>query len=346
MIFHKRTPSLRASAYEILARHLSTHHPARLELLEEASLLKAGEFGEKKVTRLVQSLNQDDIHLGENLLLPFENARMQIDHLLLTPSFALIIETKHMKGHIRLDLRNEQMYRIYHDGTIKAYLHPVLQAERHREGLQDLFSKWGITLPIHTLIVFSHHDVFLEYVGDDSNLPKNVIRSERLQIKLRDLLKQNNDPKADIPKVIKKIRKSLLPEEIFSTLDHFKIQKEDIRSGIWCPACEKLSQRWIAKRFRCIDCNLSAPEAVRESLFVYLTFIKSQLTNQEGRDFLRIEAADTARRIFLKNDLIPFRKFGGTYYRYPDNTLAMLEHRSNDTELTKIFSTSRIHLPN
>ncbi|AJD89902.1 hypothetical protein JMA_05850 [Jeotgalibacillus malaysiensis] len=307
MIFHTRKPSLRAHAYELLARHIPDHLPAKHEILKDADLMRAGEFGEQRIDQLLSPFASDKFLIGHNLLLPYEGETIQIDHLILTPAFALTIETKHYKGHMKLDLENEQMYRLETDGSIFTTTHPSLQVERHRAGLKHLFTQINTDLPIYSLIPFTHPGVHLEAVGSSNLLPKNIFRADRFTMKLREILAANDKEQYDLSalrKISNGLASSTVNEKIYNVLNKHNIATDILESGVWCNACMSLTVKWIARRFRCELCGLQNDESYLDSLFVYLTFINPTISNREARVFLNVNSPATMWALLQRANLL------------------------------------------
>ncbi|KIL51307.1 hypothetical protein KP77_08190 [Jeotgalibacillus alimentarius] len=318
MIFYDRKPSIRAHAYELLSRHLPENLPARTTLLKDASIIRAGEFGEKRVDQLLSPFASDECLIGFNLIFPFDGETIQIDHLLLTPSFALTIETKHLKGHILLDLENEQMYRHEPDGSIFTSTHPSLQTERHRKGLLQLFKKMNIDLPIYSLITFTHQNVHLEAVGTHTVLPKEICRIERLTMKLRELCESDLPPKMtpdQLLHVSQTLKTYTVNEKIYNTLERLNLSYSQLIPGVWCHQCAELSCIWTGRRFRCLVCREPNDETYQDTLFVYLTFVSDSIANKQARMMLKLARPGTARILMLRAGLEPFYKTSKRFYR-------------------------------
>lgn len=318
MIFYERKPSIRAHAYELLSRHLPDDHPAKTALLKEASIIKAGEFGEKRVDQLLLPFGSDEFLIGLNLIFPYDGETIQIDHLVLTPSFALTIETKHLKGHVKLDLENEQMYRHEPDGSIFTSTHPSLQTARHQKGLSQIFKKMNIDLPIYSLIPFTHSSVHLEAVGSSTLLPKEICRVERFTMKLRELCEANFDPKITPDKLLQlaeSLKTYTVNEKIYHTFNRFNIHQSQLISGVWCKHCSELSCTWTGRRFRCLICREPDDETYLDTLFVYLTFVSDSIANKHTRMILKLSRPGTARILMLNAGLEPFYKTSKRFYR-------------------------------
>ncbi|MEW9503188.1 nuclease-related domain-containing protein [Jeotgalibacillus marinus] len=306
MILLEREPSVRLACYELLRSHVSLSHPKSSMIHDEISLLQAGAFGEERVDQAMQPFSSERFLAFRNVVFPFAGETVQIDHLFITPSFALIIETKNTKGHLKLDIENEQMYR-EKDGEIQCFAHPVLQVERQAEGLATVLSRLGIKLPIFQLVVFTHSHVFLESTGADRSLPPEICRMERLAVRVRKMVHKQHKQAIYSTKQLLEIGHQLLaervPELLYDVMRKFGLETKDLICGVWCKHCERLSMKWIAQKWRCVWCQSKDDQAYKRALEVYFRFISPTISNQQARRFLGVRSPDTMRRLLLSMNL-------------------------------------------
>ena len=305
LILLQRQPAFRLSCYELLLSHLSPSHPQSPIILNEISLLLSGTYGEERVDQAMLPFSTKAFLAFQNALFPFAGETVQIDHLFLTPCFALVIETKHIKGHLFLDPENEQMHRIK-NGTIQCFTHPVLQLERQVEGLEFLFTELQLSLPIFKMVVFTHSDVFLESAGANRRLPPEICRIERLTSRVRKLLRENTQEVYSESELLQKarlLRHHIVQEKLYDVMKKFKIDKKELLGGVWCKNCRRLSMKWISLKWHCTICNSRNRHAHKRSFEAYFRFISPTITNREARNFLKIDSPDTARRLLLTMNL-------------------------------------------
>lgn len=248
MIVLERKPSNRLRSYELLNHHLPSSHPVSPALLDEISLLQSGNFGEQRVDHAIEYFSSNSFIIFQNAVFPFAGETIQIDHLCLTPSFALIIETKNMKGHMKLNKESGQMYR-EREGKVQCFLHPILQVERQQEGLEALFLQIGSTLPIYKLVVFTHPDVFLQAEGLHPLLPPEICRFEQLTVQVRKLIREHTHPhfkESDLLELSHTLLNKIIPDRHYDVIKRFGLCQTDLASGVWCDECKRLSMKWMS----------------------------------------------------------------------------------------------------
>lgn len=115
----------------------------------------AGYFGEKEVHYYLQSLNKDQYHIIHNIRLNVSNQYFQIDFLILTTSYFVILEVKNFIGKVTFNDFN-QMILTKHDQTQESIQNPITQSERQVLHLQNwLLQNSFPYIPIYSYVVFS-----------------------------------------------------------------------------------------------------------------------------------------------------------------------------------------------
>lgn len=88
---------------EALDRRLSTHHLQKENVFQKARNLRAGYKGEKSLEFTLDMLPSSDYYIFHNLRIPDKIGFFQIDTLLFTKKYMLIIEAKNIYGIITFD---------------------------------------------------------------------------------------------------------------------------------------------------------------------------------------------------------------------------------------------------
>lgn len=83
---------------QILCKWLPEEHPRRLQVENDLSRLLRGYKGEKAMTYYLDFLPNKDFYIFHNLRLPSGKYFFQIDYLILTKQYALILECKNFYG--------------------------------------------------------------------------------------------------------------------------------------------------------------------------------------------------------------------------------------------------------
>ncbi|HJV15807.1 MAG TPA: nuclease-related domain-containing protein [Bacillales bacterium] len=314
MIVKKRTIPLTILILEALLRRLPKNHSKRPLMIEELSRRRSGYLGEKSLDFYLRSLDSKNNLILHDLNLPDGNYNCQIDTLLLTPKFALIIEVKNMTGKLVFDTDNEQFFQVV-DGKEIGYPDPIAQAQRHQAYLKNLFP----TLEIDYLIVFTHPHSILSFTGRNIKIREKVCKSSSFLKKVHML---ENKSQALIPqKELRKISRTLMKMNTPPTnyiLEKYGIKKSEISIGLHCPLCFYLPLIRKNRKWFCPDCQTFFKDAHLLSLQDYFLLFDTKITNEQFRDFAHFISADIAYKMLTSSNLNHLGTKKGRIY-FPDS---------------------------
>ena len=113
---------------EVLLPRLSQHNPNYQILKEKHGRLSAGYYGESSLKYFLNlvDLSEACVLHGLRLCEP-KGTYFQIDVLILTQQFFVIIEVKHLKGTIKFNASG-QMIRTLFEGESESFPNPLVQA--------------------------------------------------------------------------------------------------------------------------------------------------------------------------------------------------------------------------
>jgi hypothetical protein len=124
----ERLTPMKIILLEVIKRRLPLDHTVRKLIEQELNRRNAGLWGEKEVDKKLKKLNQKKYYIFSDLRLPHLDTYFQIDTLILSKKFAIIIEAKNIAGTLYFDLQKHQFYRRIDDGSTKVFPDPVSQA--------------------------------------------------------------------------------------------------------------------------------------------------------------------------------------------------------------------------
>ncbi|MGY4688902.1 nuclease-related domain-containing protein [Salibacterium sp. K-3] len=186
---HRTTPDI-LKKLDILQRRLPDPHPKRDQVKQEARRYGAGYRGEKAIDYHLSFLHPPYLLLHD-LRLSVRSSHFQMDTLLLTPSFSLIIEVKNLTGTLIFDEHRYQMTRTLH-GEEEGFPDPRLQVHRHKLQLEEWLKHHSLVLPpIHTLVVISFPTTIIQAAST------NVIHAAQLPYDIEEL--KNKEAKTTMP---------------------------------------------------------------------------------------------------------------------------------------------------
>jgi hypothetical protein len=301
-----------------LEKRLNMGHSAKPDVKSELARRLAAHKGEQSLLYYLQQLPEKDYFIFHNLRLPLGEFYFQIDFLLLTTRFALILETKNIMGTLFFDSTFGQLIRMK-DGEENGFQDPITQAKRQQEKLgARLLKHCGLRISVEYFVVVSNPASIIGTDPGKAYLFQQVIHGDKLPERINGL---NSKFKLDVldqhgvKRVSKLLLKSHRPAE-YDALGRFGLSPPDICTGVQCDACRKLRMERVYGKWYCADCGNNDANAHNSALKDYFYLIKPTITNQEFRDFMLLESPDVAKRLLNELNLVYSGSNKGRIY-YP-----------------------------
>ncbi|MFD1735341.1 NERD domain-containing protein [Bacillus salitolerans] len=296
MIFKKRSIPIRILQLEALLRRLPITHPQRKRIEEELQRRMIGYRGEQSIDYYLQPYLQENYSILHGLrLMDVHGQYFQIDTLLISPSFILLIEVKNLSGTLLFDQPNHQLIRILHDKE-ERFLDPVYQVNRQMRSLQALLDNQSIgSIPLLSIVVISNPSTILKSAN-----PQKLIHAEILPTKLKSfeaVHKQTYLSGKEIKRISRWLNRKHEPF-ITNILPSFQIDPSEILPGVHCPKCHKLAMTRIRGPWKCSHCYFTDKDAHLLTLQDYVLLNDRYITNQQAREFLLITASVPVSKIF------------------------------------------------
>jgi len=308
LIKKERTIPLVIPKCEALLRRLPDQHPKRPQIEEQLAKSLKGYNGEKSIDYFLSELLSNKYYIFYGLRLPKNKTNYaQIDVLILTKFYILIIEVKNISGEIKIDTELNQMIRKIND-KIEVYNDPFLQLERHKKTISTMLQSQNyLSLPIETLLLISDPSTYIEFTKPSKELIRKTVRSTNLVSKIESIDEKYRLERLSI-KDMNKLSRSFIKKHTPlnpDVLSMFQIDKNEIQKGVHCPKCSFLPihKKKNRNKWYCPKCNGEYQDAHLATLRDYALLISQSITNQECRDFLQITSSDGAYRILQSLNL-------------------------------------------
>ncbi|MED1468829.1 nuclease-related domain-containing protein [Bacillus salipaludis] len=258
MIVKERTIPLKILILAAILRRLPLSHAKYQQILDELGRRQAGYEGEKSLDFYYRELPKQKYLIFHDLNLPDGDYNCQIDTLLLTPEFILIIDVKNMSGKLIFDTENEQFIQIKGEEE-KGYSDPIAQAERHHEYIKKLLAANHLPpVPVVYLVVISNS--YASYVITGKNAYKikpKVCKGDIMLKRIQDLEGIYTTPILPV-KDLRKLSRLLLKMNTPPTrylLQKFGIKRLDLLTGVQCPYCKYLPLIRKKQKWYCPKCQ-------------------------------------------------------------------------------------------
>ncbi|MGM8215424.1 nuclease-related domain-containing protein [Bacillaceae bacterium W0354] len=275
-----------------LSIRLDEEHIQFHTINEEYTFYHSGYRGEKSLIYYLKSIDSPNIFIIPNVRLKTPSGYFQVDALILTPWFILIIEVKNFTGVVRFDHGFGQMF-CEIKGVERAYQDPIVQVDNQVFHLQNWLITKGITgIPIESLVVFTSNHVTLTRSGD-MPVDERIIYVGKLIEKF--VLLQNKYEKlfltkSKLTKVANMIKNEHTPQHS-NMMKKFNLTPRDLRPGVICSQCLKLPMRRIHGMWLCSFCNNKSKNAHLNAFKDFYLLFKPTITNREARWLLQVNSA-------------------------------------------------------
>ncbi|WP_445486826.1 nuclease-related domain-containing protein [Niallia sp. 03133] len=300
---------------EALINRLVKNHPVSPKVVEDLKKLLAGYKGEKNLKYYLDFFPEKECYIFHNLRLWNGKSYFQIDYLVLSFSFALIIECKNIYGELHFDTTFHQLIRTANDQS-EAFADPISQVKRQQQQfLQFLKANNLPFIPVECLVVISSPSTIIK--GNDA-IKHHVIHSHQLFERWKNLSSYHKKVAIDV-KMLRKIAKILLkndaPEDL-NILKKYGLVESDIITGVQCEQCKNFGMNRIDGKWICSHCCNSSRDGHVHAVSDYFLLIKRSITNKEFRHFVQLNSSDTATKLLWRMNLPSIGKTKGKIY-YP-----------------------------
>lgn len=298
---------------EALLRRLPKNHVKRKEIEEQLARRMAGYRGEQSLDYYLSFLTKKNYIILHDLRLHDGERHFQIDTLLITPHYLLILEVKNISGTLIFDDSFKQLIRITPEKE-EGFPDPILQVERHREQLASWLAIHKFDhLPIETLVVISYPQTVIKntLLNLTLNLSDKVIHSANLLPRIKTFESRHSTTLINpqqIKRLVKKIQVSHTPLNP-AVLPQWQIQLDEILSGVQCPFCEELPMARLNHKWICTGCGVLSRDAHLSAINDYKLLIDLTISNRELKNFLHLSSTYTASRMLQSMNL----PYSGSY---------------------------------
>ncbi|HWO78174.1 MAG TPA: nuclease-related domain-containing protein [Bacillus sp. (in: firmicutes)] len=303
MVLLSRSIPIQILIIEALFRRLNPNHRIHKELREEYNRRKKGVEGEKQIDYYLEFLPPNQFYIFRGLRLILNNKAFQIDTLLISQKFILLIEVKNISGKLFFDEGYKQLVWINENGEEQVMEDPLEQVKRQSRQ----FVKWmdlKLDVPIEYLVVIGDSRTYI----DPRSGPKYkdyILHAHALEEKIQELsykYQKNFIQEIAVQKLTSRILTCHNPLSV-DPQKTYQYSSADIVKGIQCPQCKKFGMERVNQRWECPYCKATSRDAHKQAILDYLLLIKPTITNKECREFLGIKSRKIAHRLLISMNL-------------------------------------------
>ena len=307
MILKSREKPEKMLKLDALLKRLSNTHPERMRLEKDYARFSAGYKGEGAIDYYLNFLDEKDYYILHNVRLTTKICSFQIDTLILTQSFILIIEVKNITGTVLIDSVYRQLIRTI-NGIEECFPHPEDQAYHQKLQLIHWLEQQRLPIPpIEILVVFANQNCILK---SNCTLPNNkqsssIIHSTSILNniqQIKDRYSKEHLSKKEIRRIANLINKHHVSLNI-DILHSYHIDRKDLLLGVQCPDCRAYYMIRKNGKWYCNQCGLNSTNEHYHALDDYRLIISPYISNKEIREFLCISSDSIARKLMEASKL-------------------------------------------
>lgn len=287
MLLKKREVSSKQLILEMLERRLPKSHPKTTYYQDMLNRTRAGYAGEQRVDREWQSIYLEQTHyLLHDVALKDEGGSIhQMDTLLMSQNFILIVEIKNIVGRVEYMKDNHQFIRITSEGRVDGFRNPFDQVKRHVRFLRRLFQMSGHHIPIEYIVISANPNMIMT----STFLSQPIIHVSGLAERIYKLFKQHQQVCLS-EKDLRELSAHILTRHkpIQWTLD---IKVGELKKGALCSHCHfDHVLRYIHGKWHCSNCQSIDNQSMLIALHDFRLMISNNITNAQFRNFFDIDS--------------------------------------------------------
>ncbi|WP_100009763.1 nuclease-related domain-containing protein [Lentibacillus sediminis] len=288
---------------EALYRRLLREHPSKKTVELDLIKKKREVRGEREVDYPLSFLPKNDYFILHNLRIRDENGYFQIDTLILSASFMLILEVKNWYGTLIFGEKG-QVIRIGDNQEEEGFSSPIPQAKTQQYRLQRWLQKHGYTkvlLPF--FVVISFPSTIIKVASPDKHIPEEVVHNNELFFEIQEL-GQNHPARTYKMNQLKNLASLLIKANVpkpAKTLDKYGVSKnDDLIKGVICPFCSAYPLHKERLNWFCKKCGKSSENEHLTALKDYKLLIGETISNHDAREFLQVQSSHKVKRLLQK----------------------------------------------
>ncbi|MBN3554254.1 NERD domain-containing protein [Fictibacillus nanhaiensis] len=307
MIIKHRSRPIIIKKLESLLKRLPLLDEKREEIRNALRKCLSGYRGEQSLDYYYRYLTSNNLRFLHGIRILHKDYFFQIDTLIITPNFLLIIECKNIAGHLYFESPYDSMIRSLNNQR-EAFDNPVEQVKRQSYHLMSILNDLKCpSVPIESLVVMTNSSTITEFSPAYKEARSKVIKSSGLVPKIEVL--SNKHPGTilsikEIKRIIKHLLKQHLPEDP-DVCRKFYIDPDSLLKGVFCPECDVQFLKRHQRSWYCFTCRKVYKNAHESALLDYALLISMTITNKDCKEFLNLPSTSQGYHI-LKSLNLPF----------------------------------------
>ncbi|MCM3740077.1 NERD domain-containing protein [Oceanobacillus luteolus] len=316
LIIKPLKPPIELLQHEALNERVPQNHPQKEIIDSRARNIRAGYNGEQDLQYMLNFLPPEKYLIFQYLRIKDNQSYFQIDILLLSAQYLLIIEVKNIRDHVIFD----EMGQVIRKEVDKeqAFTNPVFQVKlQHLRLLRWLRQYDFPSLPIEKIVVYSNSNTILKNHTNNNELPKMVMHKDKLLDKIEEFEKMYPVARLSGDQLMEISNRLLAAhsEKKEDLLAKYKISYGELIKGVICPECLQAPMIRKGGKWLCYYCRAASKKAHRRALAEYGLLVNEYIKNREAREFLQLESRHIVKQLLQKEKLESYGIKSGLEYK-------------------------------
>lgn len=279
-----------------LLHRLPKGHAAYELAANDRYKMKAGFGGEQHVDNVIRQARwREPIHAIGDLQLADRSC--QIDTVLLTPYFAVILEVKNYTGTLSFDEKSFHMKQQTRDGQFMGFNSSITQAWNAQEELKSLFEQLAVSLSVYDCVVLPYPTTLIEQT------PVEVPFVYGYSLKrFISSLPRTGSPLS--PEEMARVGQLLIechrPFSKKNFQEWYRFSSPDLKRGVLCGVCGLRGVKQSQRMFFCDNCQMPVSDGYARGLADWFDFVSPQISSVQCREFLGLKDAHAVRYLMAK----------------------------------------------
>ncbi|CEG21856.1 Nuclease-related domain protein [Planococcus massiliensis] len=309
-----------------LVKRIPVTHSQFPHWTEQLRRITAGFHGEQRVDSLWHEIELPSPYFFiHDLFIQQPNSSFQMDTVLVTSRFILILEIKSISGLLNFDPQTRQFSRTNKDGSIDGMRNPDDQLRRHEKWMKRFLADRQFELPVLGAIVFTYPSSVIQSKAGK----RIIIQSSGLPYLMEQLL-SNHPYELLSDSATSTLSQNLLnlhsaKELVLPTLP------DAVLTGVLCPHCVAQRLAYVRKSWRCNVCSYKNAKSHLDALAEYRHLVSRTITNREFRHFMHLPSITTASKLLKSSKMRSTGSYKDRVYFIPEQ-IALLESISPGTD--------------
>lgn len=297
---------------EIFLARLPRLHPQKDYIESQLNNIKTGDRGENKVLRALEEVQfEDESLLIRNFVVQIHPKRViQIDYLLVTRKYILIIEVKNIAGHIEFISIPPQIIRTMSDKPPQAFDCPFTQLDRNLDGFQKLLLT--IQLPVYSCLVWANTFTTFKLPFEPSH---SFLSLKRIPLFIQQL--EISPPSLSVAQ-FQALKKALISKttrfQEQSFCKRYQVDEKDLLVGLYCPQCHSLLKKFV-RTWICKGCNTKAQNLIEANILSQFYIRGPELTIAQIHKELPLLGTKKIREVLISSGYTPSGKTNARIYK-------------------------------